>query len=236
MDKADFEGSGPQGASWKRILFILQIGLLLFVGSIAFFASYGKNNRERSEKITCRINLQVLMIGMIQYSNEHRYFPHMTESSKPHTEQQVSDVFRTLIYYGYVGSAESYICPGSENKVAQRVDLSLKNCKQWDWQKSVNQGAAKPPIQSSSQLSVFDNNELSYTYSKKRMRGGPRSGAIICADKAIGNSQTTAPSFHGNGFNVGYGDGHCLFHTVEDAEIMSDLKYRLVMGDFDPSH
>ncbi|MDF1667514.1 MAG: hypothetical protein P1V97_37595, partial [Planctomycetota bacterium] len=99
------------------IMFIVGICVLGFLAALIMPALM--KARTQAGKTKCTNNLRGIGIASILYSNDRRFFPHMTSSKKEHSKEQINDVYRTLVQGKYIDNAEVYICPNSNDYALQ---------------------------------------------------------------------------------------------------------------------
>lgn len=221
----------PKASRTRLVLIILGgiivSGCVLLILSSLFLSPKLLRNTEPAWKQKCANNLRGVALGMIQYSNENIYDPHMTELSKDHTNEEISDVYRSLIQLKYCDNAEIFICPRSNQNYRKPNETETINPRFWNWAGEEN--SAKPACIQSSGVDVLQNSELSYTYRRKKLRGDQgRSDDMITADKARKDSE--GKGCHFDGYNVGYADGHVEFTKQTEVELLERLRKRLIIG------
>ncbi|MDF1666691.1 MAG: DUF1559 domain-containing protein [Planctomycetota bacterium] len=228
-DANSAEPNNPERSSNRRgciLLGVLVSGACL-IALFALLIPAFMRGREQSGKTKCANNLKGVGIAMINYSNDYHYFPHMTGKKEGHTNEQISDVYRTLIQQKYCETAEPFSCHGSGDAHLQRSQKTLDNPTLWDWKGKVN--SAEPACLNSSKVDVLQNNELSYTYRRKRLhKDQARSDTILTADKARKDSQNEG--CHYDGYNIGYADGHVEFANERETMLIERLRKRLIIG------
>lgn len=171
------------------------------------------------------------MVGAILYSNEHRFFPHMMALAQPNSEEQVSDVFRTLVYMGYLENPKILHCSAYDDDGPTSFDV-YKGPEHWDWGQSANSKPGGLPIHNSSKVNVFQNRELSYTYLRRKVNSSSaRSDTMIMADKSILVTHRDYRGLINEGVNIAYGDGHIDFSRSNEEDLMRRLAARLHMKD-----
>jgi prepilin-type processing-associated H-X9-DG protein len=235
------------------LIAFLVISCSLFVIAL-LWTSFSKS-QGYGVRLECTKKLRSIAIASIQYANDYRYFPHMTALDKPHSEEHVSDVFRTLIYLQYLDDAEVFICPASEDSVIAPGPKVLDDAKLWDWNNAAKKGRNKTPAQSPGSINLFRNNELSYSTLRNSLRlSETRSDTLLFSDKAIKEDfdPVDPPEFemyplgnHDNAMNIAFGDCHVEYHElskehmpshiVDNSQPMYQLRHRLHLGLFDPT-
>ncbi|MDF1667557.1 MAG: hypothetical protein P1V97_37820 [Planctomycetota bacterium] len=225
-------GPAPKKALPNLRIFIALLGGLIFSGCVlsilpAFLSPRLSQDRMPAWKQKCANNLKGVALGMIMYANERQYFPHMTELNKGHTNEEISDVYRTLIQQKYCENAKIFVCQQSNHSYLEANDIAVTNPKFWDW--SGKEDSAKPACLQSSRVDVLKNSELSYTYRRNKLRGdSSRSDDMIIADKARKDSD--GKGCHPEGYNIGYADGHVDFAHKREVELIGRLRKRLIIG------
>ncbi|MDF1662153.1 MAG: type II secretion system protein [Planctomycetota bacterium] len=223
--------------------------VIAIIGILAtFLAPSLLSAKEKANKQKCANNLRGIALGLIQYSNENRFFPHMQPLATPNLPTDVAKVFRTLIYFKYIDNAEVYICPSSEDFPIQVDDAVTNNPKQFQWNSAAASGSNQKPIFAPPDPDITDANflQLSYTYLRRKVNSSSaRSDTIIGADKAVkedfdaadtGTGTAAGPTGnHTDGFNIMYGDGHVDYAKTSEEAIMTRMTQRLHMGTFDPT-
>ncbi|MDF1661188.1 MAG: hypothetical protein P1V97_05425 [Planctomycetota bacterium] len=234
MDDREYseEASGKRPLGMIVLLLIVVVACL--TGATVFFVVSARANLEKRENLRCANNLALIVKAAIVYSNEHRFFPHMTALAKQNTKEQVSDAFRTLIYMGYLESPEVFCCPSSKAESPPSFELG-QNPKLWDWSQSANSKVGGLPIHNSSKVSLFKNKELSYTYLKRKVYApSARSDTMIFADKSTRAHQSKRRDFDGPGFHVAYGEGHVILEPIKKEINVTRARMRLYMEGGDP--
>ncbi|MDF1662152.1 MAG: prepilin-type N-terminal cleavage/methylation domain-containing protein [Planctomycetota bacterium] len=214
----------------------------------AFFLPTISISRGKSNKQKCANNLRGIALGLIQYSNENSFFPHMQSLESPNLTTDVAKVYRTLIHLKYVDSPEIYICPDSEDFPIELDDTVINNPKQFQWKSPTASGSNLAPIFAPPDPDIFtDANflQLSYTYLRRSVKSSSaRSDTMIAADKAVKedfDAADTGTQFfgpvgnHSDGFNIMYGDGHVDYAKTSEEAIMTRMTQRLHMGTVDPT-
>lgn len=230
----------------KRMRAFTLIELLVVIAIIGILATFLAPSllsaKEKANKQKCANNLKGVAIGMILYSNDYRFFPHMVGLADPNQPTDVSTVYRTLVYFKYIDNTEAYICPSSEDFFQQPPNEVVDNPKLFNWGGAAGANTQKPII-SKGDPSVEANPELSYTYIRRKQNAASaRSDTLICADKAVreninvsdsGSGVSTASSDgnttvgnHTDGFNIGYADGHVTFVPTAETGVMQRLNTR----------
>lgn len=186
--------------------------------------------RRKAGKVKCANNLKGIAIASILYSNDLRFFPHMTDRKKENSAENVTDVFRTLVQRKYIDTPETFVCPNSDDlTMSGSNDVLLNgNPKEWDWMAPKSPGVAA--IKDPTTLSVFDNDQLSYTYRRKFLNGSnTRSDTFLAADKSLMSNPGDEQGNHIDGFNAVFADGHAEFIPVSDRALMKTMYEQLRM-------
>ena len=234
----------------RRSSFTL-IELLTVIAVIAVLATFLTPSllsaKEKANKKECANNLRRIGVGLIQYSNENSFFPHMQSLATPNLATDVAKVYRTLIYFKYIDNADVYICPSSEDFSIPLDDAVTNNPQQFQWKSAFASGSDQKPIFAPPDPDIFtdaDFLQLSYTYLRRKVNSSSaRSDTVIGADKAVkedfdaadtGTGTATGPvGNHTDGFNILYGDGHVDYSKTSEEQIMTRMNQRLHMGVFD---
>jgi prepilin-type N-terminal cleavage/methylation domain-containing protein/prepilin-type processing-associated H-X9-DG protein len=225
------------------------IELLVVIAIIGILASLIAPSlisaQEKARKQACANNLRSVGLALIQYSNDYRFFPHMKDGKTQNDVNDVSKVFRTLIYFKYLDNAEAYICPSSEDFPIQVDDAVINNPKQFQWGSPSASGTNQKPILGGRDPDVSQNGQLSYTYVKRRIASAhARSDTMLSADKAVregsdvaqsGNGTGEVAGNHSDGFNVLFADGHVKFVNTAEENACKRLAARLHLGTFNPA-
>jgi prepilin-type processing-associated H-X9-DG protein len=209
---------------WAGLVAVALLGLV-----ISFLASSLLRSKEMAGKQKCRNNLKGIGIAMILYSNDYRYFPHMTSLKKEHNKKHISDVYRTLIQFKYIDNAEVLICPKSEEAFAAAGKQATDKSRLWDWkgQTGSNQAACR----NSAGLDVYKNTELSYTYLRGLGTSSSVSDKIITADKNYHR-----PGGRYDGYNLGFADGHVRYVPLYEKALLKKLYKSLQMAADESPH
>lgn len=231
MDKPEVE-EPLQGRSLKKMIGTFLAFVVCNAGVVLLYVAYSWENNSTHQAQRCANNLRMIVQAAIQYSNEHRFFPHMTRLASPNTEEQVSDALRTLVVMGYLEHPELFHCSAFHDGHA--LHLESENPRLWDWSQSTNSNPSGLPIHNSSNLSVHHNKELSYTYLRRKVNSSSaRSDTMILADKAI----VTHINYRGlptHGIRIAYGDGHVRATRRPDEELLNKMWQRLHMPSDGP--
>lgn len=170
----------------RRFLFTVIIFLGIGAGSLAMFEATQTYALGKGTKARCANNLRGIGLGLIQYSNENRFFPHMKNLATPNDEKDVSKVYRTLIYFKYIDEPKAFRCPSNKTPYVKPGKAVLNNPKLFRWGSAKPGKNAKKPIFTKVDPGVFQNSQLDYTYLRKKVNSSSaRSDTIIAADKAL---------------------------------------------------
>ncbi|MDF1662143.1 MAG: hypothetical protein P1V97_10245 [Planctomycetota bacterium] len=167
---------------------LMTVSILSSIGVVAISTfnatrSYALGN---AAKARCANNLRGIGLGLIQYSNENRFFPHMKALKTPNDEKDVSNAYRTLIYFKYIDEAKVFRCPANRTPIVKLGKAVLENPKFFRWGQSKAAKTSEKPIFSKVDPGVFQNSHLDYTYLRKNLNSSrARSDTIIAADKAL---------------------------------------------------
>jgi prepilin-type processing-associated H-X9-DG protein len=232
VDLDEIDGPVRKSSCGGILMILLVVGILGFcvLGILASLLMPALiRAKEQAGKAKCHNNIKGLEIAMIMYSNDYRFFPHMTSLKKRHTEEHVSDVYRTLIQLKYMDNSEVFICPQSEEIFIQPAQIVMDDPKLWDW--NGVSGSAVPACKAPSKLSVYDNNELSYTYMGKMLNASrARSDDVMIADKSM-RVDSNGQGNHLGGYNVGFADGHSEFIHESNQKMIDKLFERLILKE-----
>jgi prepilin-type processing-associated H-X9-DG protein len=213
---------GPLG---QRAALVTLLGLGMLCCLVSFFWPTLLSTEHGDRNMRCQNRLKRIGIGMILYSNDYKFFPHMAGATEHNNRRQISDVYRTLVQGQYIDlmDLEVFVCPNSDDFAAKYSTDTRDRASAaptWDWRGRTRTG--QWAIQDSSKISVFSNSELSYTYRRSRLASSrARSDTMIAADKELKDSAGRGKQ--SLGFNVGFGDGHATFIPVEDAHAIDRL-------------
>lgn len=176
----------------------------------------------------CQNNLRGLGLALIQYSNENRFFPHMKSFREKNKATDVAKVFRTLVYYKYVDTAEIFVCPGSNDQFIERDPEVLDNPKRFQWKSKAASSSIEKPIKSGPGPDIYkdkDFKEVSYTYRSTLLNSSrARSNTVLAVDRYPHHKNKKGEW----GYNVLYGDGHVDFVPVSDQAQLLLISERLI--------
>jgi prepilin-type N-terminal cleavage/methylation domain-containing protein len=148
--------------------------------------------KEKANRTKCSNNLRQLGLAAIQYADDKRFFPHVGPIAQPDTGYSTNHpvrIIRALVWYGYHDNPEGFICPSSLDLYVPITDNSVKaNMRLWFWANPGPQNGgnvSKNPFLETIDPPLFDNEELSYGWTRKGMNSNVRSTALLGADRAV---------------------------------------------------
>ena len=227
----------------ELVAVVIMLGLASVLFLPTLFKSLGVSNKHR-----CAKNLRAIGLGLIQYSNDHKYFPHMQALDAPNLATDVAKVYRTLIYFKYIDNPEVYVCPSSEDFPIRLDDSVIKDPRQFQWKSPTASGSTQAPIlDPPPDPDLFidpDFHQLSYTYRRKSLAtSDARSDIIIAADKALREDFDAADTGTGtlvdpignhlDGYTILYGDGHVDYSKISEEALMTRMNQTLHLGTFE---
>ncbi|MDF1667513.1 MAG: hypothetical protein P1V97_37590 [Planctomycetota bacterium] len=208
---------------------LLIIFVLCIVGLfVSFLLPAQLGGRPVVNKVACANNLRILGMAAMMYSADYHRFPHMTDADKAHSEENIPDVFRTLMQGQYLTDPTLFVCysSSSEFPLPDNPGPRPKDPKTWNWQ-----GPAAPSawaVKTPGKISVFEHQHLSYTYRKRMLDSSARSDSMLAADK-VDRAPKAWVGNHEYGYNTLFADGHVRFAETDNKVLMERLYYELRM-------
>lgn len=179
-----------RGLTLLEALFLLHL--------VAMLVAYGALSRRvferRSESERCRKNLQTLALAAIEYTDDHRFFPHSCRIPElaPGVESDESALaVRLLHHFDYLEGARPFVCPGSGDM------------------------AVDPRPMDAPLASAVD---LSYGYTRRGLCTGSMSSSLLFGDKArfvAELAELPERAGHMSGNHSGYMNVACLDGHVQ---------------------
>jgi hypothetical protein len=217
-------GDKPRGVL-RLLIGIALIVLALVVG--LGFALAGLTSaalaraRLKAARTKCANNLRQIALGAIQYSDDHRFFPHLGPISQlDHGGSTIptgSDVspraMRSFVWLGYLDNAEVFVCPSSNDRAAAPVIPSPKT---FGWGGSATTGENPMFVPAPNDRDADALTDLSYGTTIRGLTETASSMSLYAADRGravdedlvVSGKKQTVRGNHDDGWNVVFVDGH----------------------------
>lgn len=231
VEQADTDTSSQR----SLLVNVLAVAAGLIIFAVLAFAILAIKFRLGTEpgRNKCSNGLKGIGIAMILYSNDYRFFPHMTSFQEENSARDVSTIYRSMIYYKYFDNPEALVCPQS----SETWNLSIRSADDprsffWDGCPKPD-SSIKPIYDKSCDPEIAKNINLSYTARRKKLNAGSvKSDTILSADKALRGKLSSRPEgtptgSHEDGFNILYADGHVSFSPIAETETLRGLQDNL---------
>jgi hypothetical protein len=150
------------------------------------------HTHDRSNSTRCRNNLKQIGLAAIQYSDDKRFFPHISgrnELDGGYRSNTATRVFRALVNQNYNDSPECFICPSSSDQFNPLTKAAREDIRCFRWE-----GADGPPARVSAlrpdgvdahDVPLNKATDLSYGWTRKFLTSNSTSKTLLAADKAM---------------------------------------------------
>ena len=188
--------------------------------------------KESANKSKCASNLRQVAIAAVSYAGEKRFFPHVRGARSLDNDWTDTDQLRiyvALIYFGYLDTNETYICPSSFDVHFPMGGTQIQDLRQWTFGGT----AALNPVPRTSPLAPGGNpglvagldqsQEVSYGWTRKPLTYNAGSATVLGADRALrvvhdvaggGSAVPGTAGNHREGWNVIQADAAVRFLGV----------------------
>jgi len=210
-DYEDEDGDGdapPPSGGGKTVLIVVLVVVLVggvcVVGLLAMLLMpYLTKAKGKANRTKCSNDLRQLGLASVQYGDDKRFLPHVGDLreldgdvSSPDTSRKM----RLLVFEGYVGSPEAFVCPSSMD-VFVPIPPGQYAGKEWCWGGAQVSGRVNPLVDPGGNDPPLDQNgELSYGYTRKGLSAAVRSNTPLAAD--VGVATPSVMGNHEDGWNV----------------------------------
>lgn len=200
----------------NRIATITSLAVLLLLAPLVQSAQ-----ADRAKKTKCANNLRQLALGVIQYADDKRFFPHvgsLRELDGDVTTNHTPIAMRIVMNFFYLDDPEVFVCPESYDGAAEWKPEN--DGRAWFWGGNTYKDLTVPPLQRARDPALNATVELSYGWTRKPMNNNVSSVAVLLADRAVnakGAETTPLAGNHSDGWNVVHADGSAQFLRT-DAE------------------
>lgn len=218
----DGSGGGAVAAAppaTSKVGLIVVIALVVCVGGVCLIGILASllmpalvKAKSRANRTKCANNLRMNALGMIQYSDDKRFFPHvrgMRDLDGDVTSSDTPRIARTLVWHGYA-EPHAFVCPDSFDLLYDPSSPGLSAPRAWFWDGQTVAETEQSPIADGQTDPTLDSTtELSYGWSRRGMNANVRAAVLISADRALKDPSATnaLTGNHDDGWNVGRADG-----------------------------
>lgn len=180
----------------ELLVAIVTIGLSLALLLPARNLAAGKAARTK-----CAGGLRQLGIAAVSYADDKRFYPHVGSYRSYDGDWTSSDpakAVRTLLWYGYTDSPESFVCPGSDDAWERLPATDRPALKRWFWSSPLADGTVvggggresgdpdrSPLVDRLADHSLDGTPELSYGWTRKGVSVGTLSTRLLLADRSL---------------------------------------------------
>lgn len=230
MTKPEMPPEGIASGFTLQEVGLIAVSALLILFLLAYPRTFKTVSADSKYRL-CHSRLRTIGIGMILYTNDYRFFPHMTSLTGEHTPTDISKVYRTLIHFKYLDNPETFICPASTDKPQgagwDGKVVEPKAPKLWTWEGKL-ETAPVPPVLGPVGPGLADNTELSYTARRRALDGAKATSKdLLAGDKAVKTEGGETPfGNHSSKAVVVFADGHARVVGPRDTKVKPDTLNR----------
>jgi prepilin-type N-terminal cleavage/methylation domain-containing protein len=185
--------------------------------------------KEKANQTKCQNNLKQIAMAAIQYSDDKRFFPHITKVSILDggcSTNTAALCCRALIFYNYDDSPEGFICPSSIDQFNPLSPDARQDIRNFYW---VEGSGEQSPLTSSpiytggtttGDEALSSMTDLSYGWTKRGCTTNSQSTVFLLGDKSRVLSSTDSSSSGGTGSHVNDMVGNhkdCMLTACVDA-------------------
>ena len=151
--------------------------------------------KEKANQTKCMNNLKQIAIASVQYSDDKRFFPHVTSINSLDTgwaSQVAAKCVRTLVWLNYDDNPEGFICPSSADQYTPLSVAAHQDIRNMCWANGnpIALGPPPPPLPlyqpagSNGDQNLTQMTDLSYGWTKRGYTTNAISMAMLVGDKA----------------------------------------------------
>jgi hypothetical protein len=193
-------------------LVAVAVGLLVPVRALS---------QDRMSRNKCANNLRQIALAAIQYSDDKRFFPHISKPSAldngGSTLPTGSDVsprcLRSLVYFSYLDDPAVFCCPESDDQPHALSERAKGDLRRFGWGGEECDGTPMSPIVQPlpNDADADKLKDLSYAWTIKGYTTNSMSASVIAGDRARragAGAKQTIPGNHRDGWNIICLDAH----------------------------
>jgi len=154
--------------------------------------------KEKANQTKCSNNLKQIGLAAMQYSDDKRFFPHITQISKldgGFSSTVSAQCVRALVFFNYDDNPEGLICPSSPDQFKPLEPLAKNDIRNMYWM--TGSGPQTPLTNSPLYVSAQAGDsplsamlDLSYGWTRRGLTTNSQSGTMMAGDKARQLSST----------------------------------------------
>jgi prepilin-type N-terminal cleavage/methylation domain-containing protein len=187
--------------------------------------------KEKANQTKCTNNCKQIGMAAIQYSDDKRFFPHITVVSKLDSgcsSDTAARCVHALAFYNYDDSPEGFICPSSPDQFKPLEPDARNDIRNFFWTGGAEPTASNliysPLYQeggsSTGDVALTSMVDLSYGWTKRGVTTNSQSQVYVAGDKSRILSTTDSGTTSGSGAHVNNMIGNhkdCMISVCVDA-------------------
>jgi hypothetical protein len=155
-----------------------------------FLRIAGIRAREHAKESACENDLQQIALAAMQYADDKRFFPHVQRIQEVDGDASTSDgprALRSLVYFNYLDSPETFCCPESADRPAKPNELVKSDARLFGWNGGVENGPS--PIARAGEFDrpLAEIEDLSFGWTRLGLSTNTIHSITLCCDRALCN-------------------------------------------------